>query len=417
MPQAKRVLMCWEFGSGNGHARQLKLIGERLEAQGFSIVYALRRPEIGSALGIAEAAIRPAPNWPLRSPPAGIRKELTSATYGDFLAQLMLGPRDDLSERFQKWQALIDAERPDLIIADYAPSVSLLYYGRIPIVAIGNGYVLPPTSLASFPRLIENVPIQYEESDVIEQLNKAMRPHNQGRPLAHFPQINRADRSYLLTLPCIDPYRGHRQGGWLGSPDARDVVLRMRRSQWMFAYFNEKQQTDIRLIEALIRTRLQGKAVFSLPLRQTVRKLEAAGISAPDGLAYLPYELVSCGVIVHQGSSGMALAGIAAGIPQVMVWTDLEKKLIGEALAARNAGTVLSWNTFKMAELAIAIRHTVDDAATQKAARDLSLENTRYLQLDPLAEIAKGVADLLGGEASRSSDPIGTTRGQPLVPE
>jgi hypothetical protein len=163
----------------------------------------------------------------------------------------------------------------------------------------------------------------------------------------------------------------------------------------MFAYFIEEQQTDMRLIEGLVRTRLQGKAVFSLPLRQTIKKLEAAGISAPDGLAYLPYELLSCGVIVHQGSAGMAMAGIAAGIPQVMIRTDLEKKLVAEAIAARNAGTVLSWSTFDMPDLAIAIRSAVEDAAMQKAARDLSLENTRYLQLDPLTEIAKGVAALI----------------------
>lgn len=387
--------MCWEFGSGNGHARQLKIIGERLEALGFSTVYALRRPDVGAAVGLPAEAIRAAPNWPLKSPPAESRRELTSATYGDFLAQLMLGPRDDLTERLRRWHALIEAERPDLIIADYAPSVSLLCYGRIPTVAIGNGYVLPPTSLASFPRLLEEVRLQYEESDVIDQLNAAVRPYNKKQPISHFPQINRADRTYLLTLPCIDPYREQRQGGWLGSPDTKDIVLRMRPSQWMFAYFNEKQQTDMRLIEGLVRTRLQGKAVFSLPLRQTVKKLEAAGISAPDGLADLPYELLSCGVIVHQGSSGMAMAGIAAGIPQVMIWTDLEKKLIAQALAARNAGMVLSWNTFDMPELAIAIRKAVENGAMQKAARDLSLENTRYLQLDPLNEIAKGIASLI----------------------
>lgn len=394
MPQAKRVLMCWEFGGGNGHVRQLKIIGERLAALGFDIVYALRRPDAGSAVGISAEAIRPAPNWPLRPPAAGSRGEMTSATYGDFLAQMMLGPRDDLAERLASWQALIEAERPDLIIADYAPSVSLLYYGRIPIVAIGNGYVLPPTSLASFPRLLENVPLQHEERDVVDRLNAAVRPYN-GMPISRFPQINRADRSYLLALPCIDPYREDRDGGWLGSLDTKDIVLRMRRSQWLFAYFNEKQQTDMRLIEGLVRTRLQGKAVFSLPLRQTIKKLEAAGISAPDGLAYLPYELLSCGVIVHQGSAGMAMAGIAAGIPQVMIRTDLEKRLVAEAIAARNAGTVLSWSTFDMPDLAIAIRNAVEDAAMQKAARDLSLENTRYLQLDPLAEIAKGVVALI----------------------
>jgi hypothetical protein len=163
----------------------------------------------------------------------------------------------------------------------------------------------------------------------------------------------------------------------------------------MFAYFNEKQQTDMRLLEGLVQTRLQGKAVFSLPLRQTVKKLEVAGISVPDGLADLAHELVSCGVIVHQGSAGMAMAGIAAGIPQVMIGTDIEKILIGKAIAERNAGIVLSWSAFDVPELAMAIRTAVEDDAMQKAARSLSLENARYLQLDSLAEIAKGVATLI----------------------
>ena len=384
--------MCWEFGSGNGHVRQLKLIGERLKARGFDVIYALRRPDVGSAVGIPADAIRAAPNWPLRSPPTHERKAMTSATYGDFLAQLMLGPRDDLAERLQKWHALVDGERPDLIIADYAPSISLLYFGRIPICAIGNGYVLPPTSLASFPRLIDDVAMQYEESDAVAQLNKALRPYNK-QPISYLPQINRADRAYLLTFPCLDPYRESRDGGWLGSPSTKDIVLRMRPSQWMLAYFDEQQQTDARLIEGLVRSRLPGKAIFSTPLRRTVKQLEAAGIDTPDGLAYLPFELLSCGVIVHAGNAGMAMAGIAAGIPQVMIRTDLEKTLIAKAISGRGAGTMLTWDTFDMPELAIAIRSVADDAVMQKAARDLSLENTRYLQLDPVAEIVKGVTE------------------------
>ena len=170
----------------------------------------------------------------------------------------------------------------------------------------------------------------------------------------------------------------------------------MRPSQWMFAYFNEQQQTDTRLIDGLVRSRLPGKAIFSVPLRRTVRQLEAADIVVPDGLAYLPFELLSCGVIVHAGNAGMAMAGIAAGIPQVMIRTDLEKTLIAGAIVARNAGRMLTWDTFDMPDLAIAIRNAVDNAAMQKAARDLSLENTRYLQLDPVGEIVKGVTELLG---------------------
>lgn len=395
MPRAKRVLLCWEFGSGNGHARQLDLIGRQLQRRGFQTVYALRRPDVGTAMGIQAAAIRPAPNWPLRSPPHAERMEMTSATYGDFLAQMMLGPRDNLAERLEKWHSLVYAEQPDLIIADYAPSLSLLFYGHIPIVAIGNGYVLPPTSLDRFPRLIDDMPMQFEEAEAVERFNGALQPYH-GKPLSHFPQINRADRSYLLTLPCTDPYREYRKGGWLGTPDIKDIVLRMRSPRSVFAYFQEKHQTDMRLIEGLIRAGLPGKAIFSVPLRRTVKQLEAADIAAPDGLAYLPIELLASSVIVHTGSAGMAMAGIAAGIPQVMIKTDLEKTLIAQAIGARNAGTVLSWSTFDALDLALAIRQTEADATIQKAARSLSLENTPYLQIDAVAEIVKGVASLIG---------------------
>jgi Erythromycin biosynthesis protein CIII-like, C-terminal domain len=394
MPQAKRILLCWEFGGGNGHVKQLKIIGDRLAAEGLSVAYALRRPEVGAAVGIAVDAIRPAPNWPLRSPPSGSQPQMTTATYGDSLAQLMLGPHDDLSERLQRWQAIIDTERPDLVIADYSPSVSLLCHGRIPVVAIGNGYVLPPTSLLAFPRLLEDVPLQYQETAVVERLNEALQPHNGTHPISAFPQINRADLSYLLALPCIDPYRARRDGGWLGSLDARGIG-RTQRSQSLFAYFNEAQQTDMRLIEGFVQTHLKGKAVFSFPVRRTIKKLEPTGIIVPDGLAHLPDELANCGVIVHQGSAGMAMAGIAAGIPQVMIGTDLEKILVGEAIAAHNAGIVLGWSSFDAPQLAMAIRTAVESDAMLGAARQLSLENTRYLELDPLAEITKGATALI----------------------
>ena len=55
----------------------------------------------------------------------------------------------------------------------------------------------------------------------------------------------------------------------------------------------------------------------------SVKQLEAAGIDAPDGLAYLPSELLNCGVIVHAGNAGMA----TAGIPQVMIRTQLPHAL------------------------------------------------------------------------------------------
>lgn len=384
MRRSKHVLLCWEFGSGGRHVRRLKAISEQLSKRGFTASYALRRPEAGMAIGIPAEVIKSAP----------VGTEIAGATYGDGLAQMMLGAHDDLSERLRKWRALVEAERPDVIIADRAPSLSLLFHGQTPVVAIGNGYELPPPSLTSFPRLIEDLPLRFEEEDAVQRINDVLGKYG-AIPIERLPQVNRADRHHLLTLPCLDPYRAQRGGGWLGSPDIRDIVLRMRPSQKLFAYFDEQRQTDMRIIEGLVRARLSGTAIFSSPLRRTVRQLESNGIRAPDGLAYLPFELLSCGVLVHQGGFGMAMAGIAAGVPQVIIEGDLESRLIAKEIASRNAGTVLDNRTFDGPDLAIAIRTTADDQKMQKAARDLSLDNTRYLQHDPIAEIARSIANML----------------------
>jgi hypothetical protein len=394
MRKKKHVLLCWEFGSGYGHARRLKLLGDRLADADLEVSFALRRPEIGASAGIPAEAIKPAPNWPMEPAPADHASRLTSATYGDFLAQMLFSPYDDIAERLRRWHALIDAARPDLVIADYAPSVSLLCHGRLPVVAVGNGFVLPPTSLGEFPRLVEGVAIRHEEPEVTAWINDALGPYNR-TAITRLPQINRADRTYLLTLPCLDPYRGLRDGGWLGSADTQAIAPGGERSHRLFAYFQERQQTDARLIEGLAAAGLPGMAVFASPLGRTVELLASAGISAPPGLADLARELPRCGVMVHPGSLGMAMAGIAAGVPQVMIKTDLEKTLVAQAIAAKGAGTVLSWKLFGAAELAAAIRNAADDAAMREAARNLCIENGPYLKLDPLGEITRGVMDML----------------------
>lgn len=390
----RRVLLCWEFGGGNGHVRQLKSIGDQLQARGLTVSYGLRRPDVGAAIGIMQEAIRPAPNWPLRPNAANAGKALTSATYGDYLAQLMLRPHDDLGERFRLWHELIERERPDLVIADYAPSVSLLCHGRVPVVAIGNGYTLPPATLDSFPRLLENVPVEYDESDVVLRVNAALGRHGR-TPITRFPQINRADQHHLLTLPCLDPYRDQRAGGWLGAADTKGIVPQNEAPRRLFSYFHESRQTDARLVDGLAQSGLPGKAVFSLPLRRTVKKLEAAGIEAPDGLADLATELAASGVLVHQGSAGMTMAGIAAGLPQVMLRSDLEKTLYAKAVVSRNAGIVLGWSTFAAEDLAMAIREAAGNADMREAARQLARENESYLRLDAATEIANACERLL----------------------
>ena len=104
--------------------------------------------------------------------------------------------------------------------------------------------LLPPVSLAEFPRLIDGVPLRFEEAEIIGWLNDALAPYNPNA-IERLPQVNRADRTYLLTLPCLDPYREQRaEGGWLGPVDRYDFVPRSVSSDRLFAYFQEFRVPD-----------------------------------------------------------------------------------------------------------------------------------------------------------------------------
>ena len=110
--------------------------------------FARRRP-VGQSASRKKIS-RQGPGWPLKSDPGYGAHSLTSATYGDIFAQMFLDVEGELDERLRVWRKIIDDERPDLIIADYAPGLGLAAFGTVPLIAIGNGYTLPPVELTPF---------------------------------------------------------------------------------------------------------------------------------------------------------------------------------------------------------------------------------------------------------------------------
>jgi hypothetical protein len=388
MTSGIRVLLGWEFGEGTTHSRILKSIGDRLRARGWETIYALCSRSAGEDVGVARGDIRQGPGWPLKSAPGYGAHTLTSASYGDIFAQMLLDVDGELDERLRRWRAIMDAERPDLIIADYAPGLSLAACGRVPLMALGNGYTLPPVDLPSFPR-IGSQPLKYRETDAIERINRVLAQHGL-EPIERFPQINRADRHCLLTYPMFDPYRADRKDPWLGSPVIPEVERNVATGSSLFAYFYESRQLDKRLLEGLVGGGLSGNAVFSTPIRQTARMLAKAGIETPFGLLDLAEELPRTRVLVHQGGLNMCCAGALAGIPQVIVCTDQEKTLYARALVDRGAGFMLEWSDFTAGGLAAAIREAARDETVIHAAGQIADELAPFAKARP----ADAVADL-----------------------
>jgi UDP:flavonoid glycosyltransferase YjiC (YdhE family) len=92
----------------------------------------------------------------------------------------------------------------------------------------------------------------------------------------------------------------------------------------------------------------------------------------------------------------MCCAGVLAGIPQVIVFPDQEKRLHAQALTERGAGFMLAWSDFTAGELAAAIREAHNNGAVLRAAQTLAEEMAPFARLRPAEEVAKTVLDVLG---------------------
>jgi len=133
-----------------------------------------------------------------------------------------------------------------------------------------------------------------------------------------------------------------------------------------------------------------GTLVYEGHMNRVVRHAIAQGLKPMTAI-----QMASINTAQHFGLE-REIGSITPGRrADIILTTDLEKTLIGHALAERNAATVLLWDEFDMLDLAVAIRKTEDSDVMQTAARNLSLENTRYLQLDTVGEIARNVTELL----------------------
>ncbi|MGE0007115.1 MAG: glycosyltransferase [Parvibaculaceae bacterium] len=346
-------------------------------------------PSAADAVGIAKADLRRGPGWPLKTSPGYGAHSLTSATYGDIFAQMFLDVEGELDERLRVWRRIIDDERPDLVIADYAPGLALAAYGTVPLIAVGNGYTLPPADLAAFPILADSKqPVKYPEHEAVERINRVLAAHKR-KPVESLAQINRADRHCLLTYPIFDPYRAERKDPWLGSPMVGGGVKADAPGALLFAYFYENRQLDDRLIEGLAGGGLAGNAVFTSPVRRTARRLARANIEAPFGLLDLSQELPKTRVIVHQGGLHTCCAGALCGIPQVIVYTDQEKKLYAQSIVGRDAGFMLEWSSFTAGGLAAAIREAAEHEPVFDAARKLADELAPFGGTQPVAAVAE----------------------------
>jgi UDP:flavonoid glycosyltransferase YjiC (YdhE family) len=162
----------------------------------------------------------------------------------------------------------------------------------------------------------------------------------------------------------------------------------------IFVYFAEAAPGAERIYDAL--ARLGRRVRIHVPNLSAVfaEKLKEAGAFVePKPLSVVDIARRSRLVVSH-GGLGLVSMTLAAGLPQLVLAPDLEKRLIGEAVTRLGVGQLLRWSDVTADGIVAAIEVLCADVNVRQRASQLGHELAPLLAEDSAERIADAILSL-----------------------
>ncbi len=308
---------------------------------------------------------------------------------GDILTEIGLGSAECVRRQIAGWRRVMTRHAPDLVIADYAPGAILAARGSVPCLAVGTGFVVPPSGLSTFPALHDLAPIVHDEEETCRIVNAELAEFGIA-PIGVLSDALAGDNQGVCTLPMLDPYRSLRRKSLAGPMLDSGLALREEGSSDVFCYLWEPQGSDRLEVIAACLAGLPGHTLAYLPGLGEAGKdrLRQEGVEVLDRPARLGPQLATSRLVVHGGGHGVAAAAALAGVPQVVLSSDIEKSLTAAALAGRGIAYRFDYLHTDADAVRTGIHAALEDPVLEMEACRVARENELYRERDVLSDIA-----------------------------
>jgi UDP:flavonoid glycosyltransferase YjiC (YdhE family) len=346
------------MGTGLGHVARLLAIARRLGEHGHRPVLALRNVvEPVSLLREDAFPVLQAPVW---QPPPQRRRPAT-ATLADIFAIMGFGDRDSIHSIVTAWDVLIDLVRPKLVVAEFSPGLCLAARGRVPVVAIGSGFCLPPSEMEAFPSLQPKVKPLIRQEDLLASVN-AVQGDRDAPSLSRLPALFDVDGQFVFALPILDPYAALRAEPAAGMLNPLPEAAPPPSEPHVYVYYGMELPGVKPLMDGLGQAGLPATVYLRGAPPGLLRRLQRPGLRFLDSPPRYGDILPLCSVAVHYGGLGTASACLGAGRPQLVLPRQLERRLTAAFLNKLRVGGTIP-GKFTADQFASALLRMVNEPA------------------------------------------------------
>ncbi|MBL8514294.1 MAG: hypothetical protein JNJ55_09920 [Betaproteobacteria bacterium] len=213
----KRILFSWEMGSGLGHLGRFQPLHAALVARGATCAMALRElANVHSVFGSNAKDV-----WQVPVPRPVQQHGSIHVGYADSLRRVGYGDAAVLEMMLNAWLRIIDAVRPDMLIADYAPTALLAArVAGVPVATFGCTFARPP---AENPLPVyrwwqagnDGAAIQSIENLVATTCNTVLKRHA-AQPIDNLAALLDSRFDWLTTVRELDHYGSREHGEFVG---------------------------------------------------------------------------------------------------------------------------------------------------------------------------------------------------------
>jgi UDP:flavonoid glycosyltransferase YjiC (YdhE family) len=381
-----RIAFVWELGSSYGHISALLPFVRALRLRGHEAVLVVRELHNTGSIVTEGIDVLQAPIWlpqvqGLQGPPLNYSEILMN--YGYLVA-------DGLTGLVGAWRSLFSLTGCDAIVANHAPTALLAARSLgLPAMTLGTGFHLPP-NIAPMPNMrpwLNVQPGRFEQSDalVLNNMNAVLAKYG-ADPMSGVGELFAADENFLCTFAELDHYPQrapcHYHGVSSNVEMGQEVAWPPGAAKCVFVYLEPHQRDLSGVLQAIAALGL--RAVVCAPgIADSVKRAHETQriiISAqPFRLANL---LQECGLAIGYGGHGMTANMLLAGVPLLLLPTQLERFLMATRVVAMGAGIAVHPEV-PSPDYANLIRTLLDVPDYREHAR---LFAQKYAGFDPVAQ-------------------------------
>lgn len=375
-----RVLIAWELGEAFGHLARCLRLAHGLVGRGHGVTLVLKDVRLPAGQRLAPGiTVLPAPLTPhtaaSSSPPVN---------YADVLRVSGFAEPQDVAARLNAWQGLFALTRPDVLVADHAPTALLAArLVDIPHLSIGNGFAIPP-AVSPWPSIrpwetVTDQALAAAETRLDHVLDAAQKALGRTRTVRVRELFGEHD--ILDTFAELDHYGARPDGRYVGPivsvPQALRVTWQSKEGPRVLAYLRPAVSGFQSILQAL--ARLDAEVLCIAPgmrpeaaKRCATRRLRIA-LTPLD----LPPLLEHADLAICYGNGGFSTQALLASVPLAMRPRHVEQALFAHRVEALGAGKLLG-GRIDAESVTASFQELLGNPAYRQAARAFRSRHADY---------------------------------------